>query len=524
MVKDNISRDANRIALMDELTYRHLYGQIYCKIPGDVNNRMEIYVRDSRGILIATIHPDDNGKFYLSNLHPDQNYIFSFKKDVPDCKINVMDNNGAVLFVFAKDKMEKYVFDKDAYETVHTAINDAHFLGDTLKSTYAPNDHVNIATVQPEVKNVASIPSVVTEENIPTGTVINKVKPSEDHQPPVTGAPDKIIVETLPGNVNAGELIEAKRKDTLVKQEEATGNIQPSIPPRKSHIIVTTLADTVGLYVPPANEKSEKQEGATVKNELAATSKKSKIIVTSQPDMGNTDEKPRRAELDGATLMDMSLQMSKLYQGTVVCVVNDSADYSDIASVNPKGEFLLQGFLSYKLTTPYPKSGIISQTVFINDKMQIIETINKRISNGRYVYSQNSQEKTSRRAIVKIIPDKNNYELASTIYFDRSQAVLPPEGRIQLDKLVESISENQKIRIYLVAHADVNGSISPNKKLAADRSTATIEYLVSKGIKRTRITGKGYSSTKPIYQLLEPAAISEESRKRRRVDIFIKEN
>jgi len=158
MVKDNISRDANRIALMDDLTYRHLYGQIYCKIPGDVNNRMEIYVRDSRGTLVATIHPDDSGKFYLANLHPDQNYIFSFKKDVPDCKINVMDNNGAVLYMFGKNKMGKYVFDKEAYETVHTAINDAHFLGDTLKSTYEP-DHVNIATSQPEVKKIVVPPT-----------------------------------------------------------------------------------------------------------------------------------------------------------------------------------------------------------------------------------------------------------------------------------------------------------------------------------------------------------------------------
>jgi predicted CXXCH cytochrome family protein len=78
MIKDNISRDANRIAIMDNLTYRHLYGQVVSNIAGIINKKMEIEILDSRGNLVATVHPDLDGKFYMANLHPDQNYTFRF--------------------------------------------------------------------------------------------------------------------------------------------------------------------------------------------------------------------------------------------------------------------------------------------------------------------------------------------------------------------------------------------------------------------------------------------------------------
>jgi predicted CXXCH cytochrome family protein len=97
MIKDHIPRDPGRIALLEDLTYRHLYGQVFCKTPGDVNNILEIYIIDAKGALVSTAHPDANGKFYLSNLHPNQNYIFKFKNEVPDCKINIMDVNGTIL-------------------------------------------------------------------------------------------------------------------------------------------------------------------------------------------------------------------------------------------------------------------------------------------------------------------------------------------------------------------------------------------------------------------------------------------
>jgi len=364
------------------------------------------------------------------------------------------------------------------------------------------------------------------------------VKPSEDNKPPVAGSAGKIIVEKRTGNVGAGEAVGGNQKDTVLKEEGIAENAKAAIQTRASNIIVTTLPDTGGINTSHSAGQAEKQVNVTATNEQSVPGKKSRIIVTTLPDTTNggasgpenpgisagVAEAAGNHELEGVTLIDMSLQISKLYEGTVVCVLNDSADFSDIASVNSRGEFLLYGFLSYQLTLPNRSSGIISQTVFINDKMQIIETINKRVRNGRYVYSSNSKEKASNRAILKIIPNTANFVLFSTIYFDRSKATLAVDGVAELDKLVEYLGKNQKTVVYLVGHADVSGSMSPNKKLADNRAGATIEYLVSKGIKRERITGKGYAETKPIYELLEPTAINEENRRRRRLDIFIKGN
>jgi outer membrane protein OmpA-like peptidoglycan-associated protein len=162
--------------------------------------------------------------------------------------------------------------------------------------------------------------------------------------------------------------------------------------------------------------------------------------------------------------------------------------------------------------------------VFVNEKLEVIETINKRVSNGRYVYSSNSRERAANRATVNIIGNKQNAIPFGTLYFANSKIMISPEGRKQLDAVVEYLTRNAMSKVYLVAHSDLLESIDYRNEMSDKRAKAAGDYIVSKGIDRKRITRKGFFEANPGKRVLGEPLPGEESENSRRVDIYIKDN
>ena len=52
--------------------------------------------------------------------------------------------------------------------------------------------------------------------------------------------------------------------------------------------------------------------------------------------------------------------------------------------------------------------------------------------------------------------------------------------------------------MIIEGHTDHTGMAEYNMQLSIDRARATMDYLVSKGISRSRISVKGYGETSPI--------------------------
>jgi outer membrane protein OmpA-like peptidoglycan-associated protein len=78
--------------------------------------------------------------------------------------------------------------------------------------------------------------------------------------------------------------------------------------------------------------------------------------------------------------------------------------------------------------------------------------------------------------------------------------------------------ENPKVKIELMGHTDGRGVHADNVKLSQQRVNKVKEYLVSKGVDASRISGKGFGGSKPIA-----SNNTEESRKmNRRVEFVIK--
>ncbi len=58
--------------------------------------------------------------------------------------------------------------------------------------------------------------------------------------------------------------------------------------------------------------------------------------------------------------------------------------------------------------------------------------------------------------------------------------------------------DNPEIVVEISSHTDSRGSDVLNYKLSLNRSQAAINYIVSKGIRSTRLLAKGYGETKLV--------------------------
>ncbi|MCX6311844.1 MAG: OmpA family protein [Bacteroidetes bacterium] len=96
------------------------------------------------------------------------------------------------------------------------------------------------------------------------------------------------------------------------------------------------------------------------------------------------------------------------------------------------------------------------------------------------------------------------------IYYDYNKWNIRPEAAIELDHLVQVMNDNPHIKIELGSHTDSRGSDKYNMTLSDKRAKSAVDYIVSKGISRDRITAKGYGESKPLNRCTNGVKCTEE--------------
>jgi OOP family OmpA-OmpF porin len=84
------------------------------------------------------------------------------------------------------------------------------------------------------------------------------------------------------------------------------------------------------------------------------------------------------------------------------------------------------------------------------------------------------------------------------IYFDFDKTTLKSESFAELNKVVSFLEQNATVEIEISGHTDSKGSDEYNLNLSQGRSQAVVDYLVTQGIDRVRLTAHGYGEGKPI--------------------------
>jgi len=88
--------------------------------------------------------------------------------------------------------------------------------------------------------------------------------------------------------------------------------------------------------------------------------------------------------------------------------------------------------------------------------------------------------------------------MLNNVFFEQGRPILKPQSFPELDRLVEIMKDNPTVKIELGGHTDNVGNKDALKALSESRVKAVNEYLISKGINKDRITGKGYGGTVPV--------------------------
>jgi len=77
------------------------------------------------------------------------------------------------------------------------------------------------------------------------------------------------------------------------------------------------------------------------------------------------------------------------------------------------------------------------------------------------------------------------------------------------------MQNNANMVIMVKAHTDSRGSDKYNLNLSEQRANATVQYVISKGIAATRITGKGYGESEPKVDCKDQCTEEEYAQNRR---------
>lgn len=108
----------------------------------------------------------------------------------------------------------------------------------------------------------------------------------------------------------------------------------------------------------------------------------------------------------------------------------------------------------------------------------------------------------------------------SGLVFDTDSYALRDETKTNLTDLSETLKKYDDTNILIEGHTDNTGEDAYNQKLSENRADAVESYLVSEGIKDSRVTTKGYGESQPL-----DSNDSETGRqKNRRVEVAIYAN
>jgi len=93
---------------------------------------------------------------------------------------------------------------------------------------------------------------------------------------------------------------------------------------------------------------------------------------------------------------------------------------------------------------------------------------------------------------------KNEKIVLNNIYFETGKYELKEESYLELNTMYMFLLNNPKLKVEISGHTDNVGNSSFNIELSLKRAQAVADYLIKKGISKSKIIVVGYGDTQPI--------------------------
>ncbi len=122
--------------------------------------------------------------------------------------------------------------------------------------------------------------------------------------------------------------------------------------------------------------------------------------------------------------------------------------------------------------------------------------------------------------IEEIIAD--NKIVLAPILFEYDKHNIKSKAAFELDKLVTIMKKYPSMEIKVESHTDNRGTLEYNMDLSNRRAQSTVQYVISKGIDKNRISGEGFGKTKPVENCGENCTDEQYEKNRRSEFIIVK--
>lgn len=97
-------------------------------------------------------------------------------------------------------------------------------------------------------------------------------------------------------------------------------------------------------------------------------------------------------------------------------------------------------------------------------------------------------------------PNLNEEIRLENIYFEYDKADLTTSSKQELMSLVKLLRENPGFDIIINSHSDEQGEDKYNLELSHRRAQTVVDFLVTNGITRARLTAKGWGESNPVIK------------------------
>lgn len=165
--------------------------------------------------------------------------------------------------------------------------------------------------------------------------------------------------------------------------------------------------------------------------------------------------------------------------GITVVLENNDLAFRKTTQTNANGEYLLQLPSTGEYNLYGKKDNYFSQ-------IERVVSANYNRDKNLFVKLEMCSELIDCDKAIKL----NN------ILFDVDKFDIKDAAKPELNKLVQFMKDNPTVKVEVSSHTDSRASTEYNQTLSQKRADASVDYIVSQGISRERIIGKGYGETK----------------------------
>lgn len=439
----------------------------------DPARNAEVMLLTEDGKLLKVSTTDNSGFFKFDNLDPDGKYMVKLDETDPQFK----------------DKKKYYLTDESNKIVRVTVINDkggkfvfTNLPADPNAMPQLDNDDISIAGNLLYGEN-PSQPLANTKVNL----VNNK---GEVVQTATTNAFGAFVFTNLPTDENL-----------IVRVDETDTKLPPN-----TKIIITNKSGKE-IQTTKSGDKND------FKFTFLASDKSSLKLM-------QVEDNELRFDFKGNLLNENKLPVSN----SMINLTNEKGEIIQSTKTNEKGDFVFTNLpadqmMIFALDENDPKLKSSTKLFITDNKGNVIKEFGR--SNGKFTFTILPADQKTLGVVyvddpwlkvlkLKTESKKDSLTIVENIYYNYGEYKILPEAQKTLDKVINIMKNDAQLIIELSSHTDSRSSNEYNLKLSQNRAKAAVDYMLARGVDKTRISGKGYGETKLINKCADGIECSEE--------------